>query len=86
MKKPLLITIGVFILLFLFSLVAFPQVDSAGIQQVISTGVNIVDATGGQIIPNVPNSVTGGLITLIAGFIIRFFEKRHLRKKGKLND
>lgn len=74
--------------IFFFALVgiACAQIDSAGIQQLAQTGVQILDATHNTIIPNVPNEITGGLISLVLGFVIRFFEKRHLRKKGKLID
>lgn len=53
---------------------------------IVGTGVQILDATHNNIIPNVPNSVTGALITLVAGLFIRLWEKRKLRKKGKLKD
>jgi hypothetical protein len=61
-------------------------IDSTGIQEIATTGVNILTLTHNTIIPNVPNEITGGIITIIIGFLIRFFEKRHLRKKGKLTD
>lgn len=64
----------------------FSQIDSTGIQNLLQTGVGIADATNNNIIPGVPNTITGSLITLIAGMVIRFFEKRRLRKQGKLND
>jgi len=62
------------------------QVDSTTIQTILTTGVNVATITNNQIIPKVPNEITGSLITLIAGFLIRFFEQRNLRKKGKLID
>jgi len=61
-------------------------IDSTGIQEIANTGVNILTLTHNTIIPNVPNEITGGIITMIIGFLIRFFEKKHLRKKGKLID
>ena len=67
-------------------LTIFAQIDSTGIQNVVHTGVDIVTMTGNEIIPNVPNSITGSIITMVVGLVIRFFEKRHLRIKGKLND
>ena len=77
----------IFIILFvLISTCTFSQIDSTGIQNILQTGVSIADATNNTIIPNVPNSITGSIITLVAGFIIRFFEKRRLRKQGKLTD
>ena len=70
----------------MFGVVAMAQVDSTTIQNTLSTGMQIIEITGKQIIPNVPNSITGSVLTLIAGIIIRFIEKRKLRKAGKLND
>lgn len=73
--------------LFLISMPIFSQIDSAGIQSIVGTSFDIVSAvTVKPIIPNVPNEITGGLITLIAGLVIRLFEKRRLRKKGHLID
>ena len=63
---------------------ALAQIDSTGVQQILSTGVNIATVTNNAIIKGVPNEITGSLITLIAGFIIRIIEKRQLRKRGKL--
>ena len=59
-------------------------IDSAEIQTILTTGVSIATATNNTIIKGVPNEITGSLITLIAGFIIRLIEKRSLRKRGKL--
>lgn len=81
MKKIIFICAFVII-----STCTFSQVDSTSIQNLFQTGVAIADATNNNIIPNVPNSITGSLITLVVGMVIRFFEKRHLRKQGKLND
>ncbi|MEI8136126.1 MAG: hypothetical protein WCH21_02260 [Bacteroidota bacterium] len=72
-----------FLLFVFFTGCVVAQIDSAGIQHVISTGVQIIGINN-TLIPNVPNEITGGLITMLAGFIIRFFEKRKLRKKGLL--
>ena len=52
----------------------------------VNTGVQILDATNNQLIPFLPNSVTGGFITAIALLIVRIIEKRKLRKNGKLKD
>ena len=65
---------------------AIAQIDSTGVQNLLSTGVNIATATNNTIIKGLPNESTGSLITLVAGFIIRMIEKRHLRKKGKLTN
>jgi len=56
------------------------------IQNLINTGIEI----GSQIqqsntlIKGVDNSLLSTLLTIVGGFIIRYFEKRFLRKKGKL--
>jgi hypothetical protein len=59
-------------------------IDSTTIQHLASTGVDVLTLTHNTIIPNVPNEITGGIITIILGVVIRFFEKRYLIKKGKL--
>lgn len=59
-------------------------IDSTTIQHLASTGLDVLTLTNNTIIPNVPNEITGGLITMIIGIIIRFFEKRHLLRK--MND
>lgn len=40
----------------------------------------------GDLINGVPNNVLTFLLTSLAGIFIRIFEKRRLRKTGKLND
>jgi len=40
----------------------------------------------GNIINGVPNSALTFILTSLAGIFIRIFEKRRLRKAGKLND
>lgn len=72
--------------LFFASAVCYSQIDSTAIQTVLQTGVTIATATNNTIIPKVPNEITSSLITIIAGIIIRYFEKRRLKKKGKLNE
>lgn len=59
-------------------------IDSSQIQNIVHTGVDVLTFTHNTIIPNVPNEITGGIITMIVSVIIRYFEKRHLLKK--LND
>lgn len=81
MKKIYFLTVFIFA-----SVLCYSQIDSTNIQTILSTGVNFATATNNTIIPNIPNEITGSLITLIAGFIIRFFEKRKLRKQGKLTN
>jgi len=81
MKKYIFLTVFIFA-----SILCYSQIDSADIQTILSTGVTIATATNNTIIPKVPNELTSSLITILAGIIIRFFEKRRLKKKGKLND
>lgn len=81
MKKYIFLTV-----LFFTSVLCYSQIDSADIQTILSTGVTIATATNNNIIPKVPNEITSSIITILAGIIIRFFEKRRLKKKGKLND
>jgi NADH:ubiquinone oxidoreductase subunit K len=78
-----IITIMSFILFCIGYSAIAQAIDSTAVQQVISTGVTIISANN-TIIKGVPNEITGSLITLIAGFIIRLIEKRRLRKQGKL--
>jgi len=81
MKKYIFLTVFIFA-----SILCYSQIDSADIQTILSTGVTIATATNNTIIPKVPNELTSSLITILAGIIIRFFEKRRLKKKGKLNE
>ena len=69
------------ILFILITINIFAAIDSTAIQNLLQTGVTIADATNNSIIPNVPNSLTSSLVTIIAGLIIRFFEKRKLKKQ-----
>ena len=54
----------------------------------INHGVQIGTALNGSstLIKGVDNSIIGSVISIIAGLIIRTFEKRKLRKQGKLTD
>jgi len=81
MKKYIFLTVFIFA-----SIICYSQIDSADIQTILITGVTIATATNNTIIPKVPNELTSSLITILAGIIIRFFEKRRLKKKGKLNE
>jgi len=81
MKKIIFLTVFIFA-----SILCYSQIDSTAIQTILTTGVTIATATNNNIIPKIPNELTSSLITILAGIIIRFFEKRRLKKKGKLND
>jgi hypothetical protein len=62
------------------------MIDSTQIQEVVKIGLQIADNSNTTLIPNLPNNITSSLITIAVGLIIRFIEKRILRKKGKLRD
>lgn len=81
MKKLTFLTVFIFAFVLCYS-----QEDSTAIQTILATGITFATATNNTIIPNIPNELTASLITIVAGFIIRFFEKRKLRKQGKLTN
>ena len=57
------------------------------INEVVNTGLAIHELTGGsQIINGIDNTVTGSVISLILAAVIRFFERRHLKRKLTKND
>jgi len=62
------------------------MIDSTQIQEVVKIGLQVAESTNTTLIPNLPNNITSSLITIAVGLIIRFVEKRILRKKGKLRD
>jgi hypothetical protein len=62
------------------------MIDSTQIQEVVKIGLQVAENTNTTLIPNLPNNITSSLITVAVGLIIRFVEKRILRKKGKLRD
>ena len=62
------------------------MIDSTQIQEVVKIGLQVAESTNTTLIPNFPNNITSSLITIAVGLIIRFVEKRILRKKGKLRD
>ena len=62
------------------------MIDSTQIQEVVKIGLQVAETTNTTLIPNLPNNITSSLITIAVGLIIRFVEKRILRKKGKLRD
>ena len=62
------------------------MIDSTQIQEIVNVGLQVAENTNTNLIPNVPNNITSTIITVIVGLVIRFFEKRRLRKKGILRD
>lgn len=55
--------------------------------EIINTGVTTAGMIkNGDLINGVPNSALTFLLTSLAGIFIRIFEKRRLRKAGKLHD
>ena len=62
------------------------MIDSTQIQELVNLGLQVAQNNNNTIIPNVSNNITTSLITIAVGIIIRFFEKRRLRKKGMLRD
>jgi len=62
------------------------MIDSTQIQEVVKIGLQVAETTNTTLIPNLPNNITSSLITIAVGLIIRFVEKRILRKRGYLRD
>lgn len=62
------------------------MIDSTQIQEIVNVGLQVAENTNTNLIPNVPNNITSTIITIVVGLVIRFFEKRRLRKKGMLRD
>ena len=64
-----------------------PMIDSTDIQNIGAVAFDAAtDGGTKQLIKDVPNIVTGGIITTILAFVGRWVEKRRLRKSGKLKD
>lgn len=57
------------------------------INEVVNTSIAIHENTGGgQILPGVDNGFIGSAISILIAGIIRFFEKRKLKRKYQKND
>lgn len=55
--------------------------------EIINTGIAIHENTGGgQFIDGIDNGVVGSFVSLLVASIIRFFEKKRLKKKYKKED
>ena len=61
------------------------MIDSTNIHQVIETAVLLGTQITKQtpFIPGLPNPLLSSLLTVIGGVIIRFFERRRMKKKAK---
>jgi hypothetical protein len=77
MKKIIFLTF----LIGLFHAVTAMPIDSAAIQAGIQTAIQAVNVVDPAIIGGIPNSITGGLLTFVAGILIRFFELRSIKRK-----
>lgn len=52
------------------------------VSEVVNTGIAVHEMTGGApIIKGVDNSVVGGILTLLIAGVVRYFEKRKLKRK-----
>ena len=80
MKKYLFIICLLPALFILVADKAAAQLDSAAIQNVLQTGADIATAIKPQWINGISNEVVSSIVTIVAGLIIRFFEKRKMRK------
>lgn len=55
--------------------------------EAVNTAITIAESIkGGSLITGVPNSALTFIITTLFGMVLRVIEKKHLRKKGHLND
>jgi hypothetical protein len=55
--------------------------------EAVNTAVTIAETLkGGSLITGIPNTALTFVITTLLGFVLRVIEKKHLRKKGHLND
>lgn len=57
---------------------------TTAISEVVNTAVAIHEVTGGgSIIQGVDNGVVGSMLTMLVAGIIRYFEKRKIKRKNK---
>jgi hypothetical protein len=57
------------------------------VNEVVNTSIAIHELTGGnQIINGIDNSLTGSIITILIAAVVRFFERKQLKKKLSKND
>ena len=60
---------------------SYAQDSLQQIPELVNLGVGVLTATGNAIIPGVDNTISGSLITALILGVIRFIEKRKLKKK-----
>lgn len=57
------------------------------INEVVNTGLAIHELTGGsQIINGIDNGLTGSIVSILIAAVVRFFERRYLKRKLTKND
>jgi hypothetical protein len=90
MKKTTAILTAFLILFFSNSIFAADtlQVDEEKIRNAVNAAMLIAETITkhSPLIPFIPNEITATALTSAAAFLIRFFAKRRLRKKGLLID
>lgn len=57
------------------------------VNEVVNSGLAIHEATGGgQLINGIDNGLTGSIISILLAAVVRYFEKRKLKRKYQKND
>ena len=57
------------------------------VNEVVNSGLAIHEATGGgQLINGIDNGLTGSIVSILIAAVVRYFEKRKLKKKYQKND
>lgn len=57
------------------------------VNEVVNTGLAIHEVTGGgQLINGIDNGLTGSIVSILIAAVVRYFEKRKLKKKYQKND
>lgn len=57
------------------------------VNEVVNSGLAIHEITGGgQLINGIDNGLTGSIVSILIAAVVRYFEKRKLKKKYQKND
>jgi hypothetical protein len=57
------------------------------VNEVVNTSIAIHELTGGgQLINGIDNGLTGSIVSILIAAVVRYFEKRKLKKKYQKND